>query len=749
MAITAAQLVVKIGADVNGLTRGMKSANDTLGTFARKATVTGTLLTGAITLPAVAAAKGMLDVAMSFEQSRIAFTTMLGSGEKATKFLGDLRDMAKATPFTFMELQDATRRMLAFGFATEQVLPMMEDIGDAAYGLGLGAEGVNRITLAIGQMQAKNKVAAQEMLQLTEAGIPAWQYLADAMGVSTQEVTNLTTRGLIPADQAIQAILEGMRGDFGGMMAQQAGSAAGQLSRFKDEVQETAAALGTGLLPLFKDVVAGAREMVTAFADLPLETQKFILGVVGLTAAVGPAVTVMGGLAGAANMAIPVLRKLPAVVGGIATGFKAWSSGMSLTTALGAAGLSPIAITLGSVALAAGAVAGVWTSWNKNIVETNEQGHKLAESTWHDFFANQISSGKSAAEILNEYNAAQERTTESLRSAGLLRIFIRDQKELTGDTAKLNLALAQSAMSYTEYLNAAYASGEALSYFSQAEFEAAQGLLSMGGVVQQVGFGNLIEGLSTGADAAGWLAASAQDNIDKLGGLVAAYDDLQASMDAWVSGTAADVEQMLGQKFPESSKLYRDALLELDDVMGTDYTKQLEMKDAIQGLVDQYARTRDLESFRTGLQDIKDQGLADMKSELEDVTTKAGELYEKLLDLPEDIKIKINFDVENLPSWLTGMIGGGGIVRNTYTPPVEERALGGSAWAGQLYQVNERRNIEYFIPNQNGRIVPLAGSEQQARQGGDSFVVNATVTSPLDWYQVGAMLRRQVRNRDF
>ena len=448
-------------------------------------------------------------------------------------------------------------------------------------------------------------------------------------------------------------------------------------------------------------------------------------------------------------MAIPVLRKLPAVVGGIATGFKAWGAGMSLTTALGAAGLSPLVITLGSVALAAGALVGVFAAVNKHLIQTNREGAKLVDSAWQACFLDQVSSGKSAAEVLAEYKAAQERVNRQLEDAGALRIFIAHQKELKGDLGGLNLALAQSAQSYTEYLNAVYASGEPLNIFSAAEYEAARALVATNEVVQQVEFSNLIDGLSTGADAAGWLAASAQDNIDKLGGLVAAYDDLQASMDAWVSGTATDVEQMLGQRFPESSKLYRDALLELDNVMGTDYTKQLEMKDAIQGLVDQYARTQDLDSFRTGLQDIKDQGLADMKSELEDVTTKAGELYEKLLDLPEDIKIKINFDVENLPSWLTGMIGGGGIVRNTYTPPVEERALGGSAWAGQLYKVNERRNIEYFIPNQNGRIVPLAGSEQQARQGGDSFVVNATVSSPLDWYQVGSMLRRQVRNRDF
>lgn len=744
MAITAAQLVVKIGADVNSLTRGMKTANDTLGTFAKKATVTGTLLTGAITVPAVAAAKGMLDVAMSFEQSRIAFTTMLGSGERATKFLNEMREFAKSTPFEFTDLQQAARRLMAFGFAAEDVLPMMRDIGDAVSGLGMGADGVDRVTLALGQMQAKSKVSAQEMLQLTEAGIPAWRYLAESMGLSTQEVMKLSERGLIPAGQAIQAILAGMRGDFGGLMAAQAKTAAGQISSLKDELNLLATDLGTELLPVWKDLIQGARDAVSAFADLPLETQKNILSIGGLVAAIGPAMTIMGGLAGAARGLIGVVGALPGILTGISAAVKTWGANMVLTTALGAAGLSPLVVTLGAAALAAGALAGVFAAVNKHLIQTNREGAKLVDSAWQAFFLDQVSSGKSAAEVLAEYKTAQERVNQQLKDAGALRIFIANQKELKGDLGGLNLALAQSAQSYTEYLNAVYASGEPLSIFSQAEYNAARALIAVDEAVQQVEFGNLIEGLNTGAAASDWLANSARDNVSELQTLIGTYDDLKAKMDNWVSGTAADVEQMLGQKFPESSQLYRDALKELDDVMGTDYTNQLELKDAVQGLVDQYARTKDLEGFRTGLQDIKDQGLADMKSELEDVTTKAGELYEKLLDLPEDIKIKINFDVESLPSWLTGALGGGGAAYNPYQPPVEERALGGSAWAGQLYQVNERRKIEYFIPNQNGRIIPLGDGEQQAAQGG-TVNVYATVQNSMDWFQVGNVLRRQLR----
>jgi tape measure domain-containing protein len=87
--------------------------------------------------------------------------------------------------------------MLAMGFSAKEVMPTLTAIGDASSGLGLGAEGLDRITRALGQMRAKGKVSAEEMLQLTEAGVPAWAILSKAIGKSTdtgREHSQLQTR---------------------------------------------------------------------------------------------------------------------------------------------------------------------------------------------------------------------------------------------------------------------------------------------------------------------------------------------------------------------------------------------------------------------------------------------------------------------------------------------------------------------------------------------------------------------------
>jgi tape measure domain-containing protein len=187
------------------------------------------------------------------EQNKIAFESMLGSADKANDILGKLSKMAAETPFEFPELATAAKKMLAFGFEANKIPSMLKNIGDAAAGLGLGADGVNRITTALGQMQAKGKISAQEMMQLTEAGIPAWDILAKAMGKSTAEVMKLSEKGLLPARKSIDMLVAGMEEKFPNMMEKQSKSFAGLMSTVKDNVQIT---FGKILEPAFNNMTS-------------------------------------------------------------------------------------------------------------------------------------------------------------------------------------------------------------------------------------------------------------------------------------------------------------------------------------------------------------------------------------------------------------------------------------------------------------------------------------------------------------
>lgn len=177
-----------------------------------------------------------MSLAGDYEQTVVAFNTLLGSAEKATKFLAEAQEFANKTPFEFPELLNSSKLLLAFGFEAENVLDMMETIGDTSSGLGAGSEGIDRITRALGQMYAKGRVQAEELLQLQELGVPAAEILQEELGLTAEQVANIGNES-VNASLAIQALLTGMDKRFGGMMDNQSKTAKGMISTIKDTIQ--------------------------------------------------------------------------------------------------------------------------------------------------------------------------------------------------------------------------------------------------------------------------------------------------------------------------------------------------------------------------------------------------------------------------------------------------------------------------------------------------------------------------------
>jgi tape measure domain-containing protein len=200
----------------------------------------------------------------AMEQTRVAFGGLLGSGRAADTMLRNLQKFAAATPFEFPELAKDSQMLLGMGVAARDVIPWMTAIGDAAAGVGAGSEGVEQVTRALGQMQAKGKVSGDEMMQLTEAGIPAWKILADSMHLSVAQVQNLSQQGKL-GQGAINALVVGMERMYGGQMANQAMTFNGLMSTLKDNITMAFMAFAG---PLFSQA-KGALSSLTTLAGSP------------------------------------------------------------------------------------------------------------------------------------------------------------------------------------------------------------------------------------------------------------------------------------------------------------------------------------------------------------------------------------------------------------------------------------------------------------------------------------------------
>lgn len=309
MAITASQLVAKVAVEGDADAKAkLKAVGDTQEATSQKMntgllasiknTAGGLLDFGAKIGGAIIGVKGIADAAIGFgsalispnaemEQTTVAFETLLGKGKQTQDFLQQMKDFAAATPFEFPEVATAAQHMLAFGFQSKQVIPILTNIGDAMSSMGKSSDSVDHIVQVFGQMHAAGKLNAGDMMQLASEGIPAWQFLADAMHKTIPEVQKLSSEGLIPADTAIKAVSDGMHKMFGGGMAAQAQTFNGLMSTLQDNA---GAAMRAFTGPLFEAAKAGLTtlgNLVSSkqFQDFATQTGKQIADLFGI---IGP-----------------------------------------------------------------------------------------------------------------------------------------------------------------------------------------------------------------------------------------------------------------------------------------------------------------------------------------------------------------------------------------------------------------------------------------------------------------------------
>src|SRR3982750_1633769 len=212
-----------------------------------------------------AAATGFgLKIAAGNETAQISFETMLGSADKAGAFLKDLKRFAATTPFEFPELQTAAGSLISIGVDASKVIPIMTTLGNVTSGMGTGAEGVKRATVAIQQMNAAGRITAQDLNQLRDAGIPVFELLAGATGKTKEQLAEMAQNGKLGRQELEQLMkaLETGKGleRFNGLMEKQSASLKGIISTLKDT-------LGQGLADAVAPAIGPLKQSLLGLSD--------------------------------------------------------------------------------------------------------------------------------------------------------------------------------------------------------------------------------------------------------------------------------------------------------------------------------------------------------------------------------------------------------------------------------------------------------------------------------------------------
>lgn len=183
----------------------------------------------------------MMQVRGQFQQTEMAFKTMLQSEEKADALMKQLIRTAAVTPFGVEDVTEGAKQLLAFNVAAEDVNKTLIELGDVAAGMGMN---LKDLVMLYGTTIAKGKMDTMDLYQFLNRGIPIADEIAKVMGLDVtnaiKEVQKQIKAGKVTSDIFIQAMqsmtAEGSK--FGGLMEAQSKTITGQISNIKDSIEQ-------------------------------------------------------------------------------------------------------------------------------------------------------------------------------------------------------------------------------------------------------------------------------------------------------------------------------------------------------------------------------------------------------------------------------------------------------------------------------------------------------------------------------
>lgn len=189
----------------------------------------------------------MMQVRGQFQQTEMAFKTMLQSEEKADALMKQLIRTAAVTPFGVEDVTEGAKQLLAFNVAAEDVNKTLIGLGDVAAGMGLN---LKDLVMLYGTTIAKGKMDTMDLYQFLNRGIPIADEIAKVMGLDVtnaiKEVQKQIKAGKVTSDIFIQAMqsmtAEGSK--FGGLMEAQSKTITGQISNIEDSIEQMFNELG-------------------------------------------------------------------------------------------------------------------------------------------------------------------------------------------------------------------------------------------------------------------------------------------------------------------------------------------------------------------------------------------------------------------------------------------------------------------------------------------------------------------------
>ena len=198
---------------------------------------------GAFTFTAIKDFVGScLDASASVELLKKGLSFQIGE-EQTDKLIKNIQTIGEQSAYDSNDLMNMAKQWVNIGDSADSATQKMKTIVDVGSAYGLTREQIEGANLALTQMQMSGKIGQQDMMQLINAGIPAWQLLSESMGLPVAQLKEMSSKGEL-TQQAIDTLFQSMQTKCQGATANMNGTLSVAFSNLDEVVHNTMASVG-------------------------------------------------------------------------------------------------------------------------------------------------------------------------------------------------------------------------------------------------------------------------------------------------------------------------------------------------------------------------------------------------------------------------------------------------------------------------------------------------------------------------
>lgn len=198
----------------------------------------------------------------SLNYAKVTFSNLFRDASLGEEFVSVLQQYASRSPFDFSDVEQGARSLAAYGIEAKNLMFVMQGIGNLASVTG-DPQTFETVSRAIGQINAKGKLSAEEMRQLAEAGLNV-KAVYERLGV---EAGNLG-KANVDSATAINAIIDVLNTNYAGAMNAANMTMRGMIGNVKDVLLSTVSAVYQPAYEKMQKVLLGFQRGLNEFQDV-------------------------------------------------------------------------------------------------------------------------------------------------------------------------------------------------------------------------------------------------------------------------------------------------------------------------------------------------------------------------------------------------------------------------------------------------------------------------------------------------